>query len=243
MAEGQYLQTVLRDVIDLPSHWHGAGTFRRQALEKVIELANGLDVRYSVETGSGKTTLLFSHLSAHHTVFAKDDSGEYESLKGVRESPILRKETVEFVVGPSQITLPNHEFRNKLQLALIDGPHGYPFPELEYFYLYPQLSEGALLILDDIHIPTIFNLFAFIREDQMFELVEVVETTAFFRRTGNQLFDPFGDGWWLHNYNSRRFPVHDSAVRYSTSMKLKYLVPEKVKSFLKQAMRSVSARP
>ncbi len=243
MVEGEHLQSVLRDVIDLPTRWHGAGTFRRRALEKVIELANGLDVRYSVETGSGKTTLLFSHLSAHHTVFAKDDSGEYESLKGVRESPILRRETVEFVVGPSQKTLPNHEFRNELQLVLIDGPHGYPFPELEYFYLYPQLSEGALLILDDIHIPTIFNLFAFIREDQMFEFVEVVETTAFFRRTGKQLFDPYGDGWWLQKYNSKRFPVRDSAVNYSMSMKLKYLVPENLKSFLKKTMRSVRAIP
>jgi hypothetical protein len=243
MVEGQHLKTVLRDVIDLPSQWHGAGTFRRQALEKVIALTDRLDIQYSVETGTGKTTLLFSHLSAHHTVFAKDDSGDSESLKVVRESPILRKDTVEFVVGPTQSTLPNYEFRSKLQLVLIDGPHGYPFPELEYFYLYPQLSEGALLILDDINIPTVFNLFTFLREDRMFELVEVVETTAFFKRSREQLFDPYGDGWWLQEYNRKRFPVRDRAVKYPTSIKLKYLVPENLKSFLKKAIRSFRARP
>lgn len=242
MVEGQHLQTVLRDVIDLPSQWHGAGTFRREALEKIFEHADGLGIQHSVETGTGKTTLLLSHLSAHHTVFAQDDSGEYESLKVVRESPILRRERVEFVLGPSQRTLPRHEFKDKLQLVLIDGPHGYPFPELEYYYLYPELSEGGLLILDDINIPTIFNLFAFMREDRMFALIDVVETTAFFRRTGEQLFDPFGDGWWLQEYNRKRFPVRDSAVKYSTSMKLKYLVPEPLKSFLKKTMRSIKAR-
>jgi hypothetical protein len=242
MVEGQHLQTVLRDVIDLPSQWHGAGTFRREALEKIFEHADGLSIQHSVETGTGKTTLLLSHLSAHHTVFAQDDSGEYESLKVVRESPILRRERVEFVLGPSQRTLPRHEFKDKLQLVLIDGPHGYPFPELEYYYLYPELSEGGLLILDDINIPTIFNLFAFMREDRMFALIDVVETTAFFRRTGEQLFDPFGDGWWLQEYNRKRFPVRDSAVKYSTSMKLKYLVPEPLKSFLKKTMRSIKAR-
>jgi hypothetical protein len=80
------------------------------------------------------------------------------------------------------------------------------------------------------------------REDRMFELIDVVETTAFFRRTGEQLFDPFGDGWWLQEYNRKRFPVRDSAVKYSTSMKLKYLVPEPLKSFLKKTMRSIKAR-
>jgi hypothetical protein len=242
MAEGQHLQSVLRDVVSLRSQWHGAGTFRREALEKVLEHANGLDIQYSAETGTGKTTLLFSHLSAHHTVFAKEDSGDGDSLKVVRESPILRSEVVEFVVGPTQRTLPTHEFRSKLQLVLIDGPHGYPFPELEYYYLYPQISEGGLLILDDINIPTIFNLFTFVREDRMFELVEVVETTAFFKRTREQLFDPFDDGWWVQEYNRKRFPIRDSVLKYSMSSNLKYLVPLPLKSFLKKAIRSVRAR-
>jgi hypothetical protein len=129
-----------------------------------------------------------------------------------------------------------------LQLVLIDGPHGYPFPELEYFYLYPQISEGGLLILDDINIPTIFNLFTFIREDRMFELLEVVETTAFFRRTREDLFDPFGDGWWLQEYNRKRFPIRDSAVKYSVSTKLKYLVPQPLKAFIKKVLRPTRAR-
>ena len=34
--------------------------------------------------------------------------------------------------------------------VLIDGPHGYPFPEIEYFYFYPRLKPGALLVVDDI---------------------------------------------------------------------------------------------
>ena len=109
--EGQTLGHGSRDVIDLSSQWHGAGTFKSLALEKVLKHSEGLDIQYSVETGTGKTTLLFSHLSGHHTVFAQDDSGNGNSLKVVRESPILRKEGVEFVVGPTQRTLPNYEFK------------------------------------------------------------------------------------------------------------------------------------
>jgi hypothetical protein len=71
---------------------------------------------------------------------------------------------VEFVVGPSQQTLMAHTFTEPIQLAFIDGPHGYPFPELEYFKLYPHIETGRTAVVDDIHIPTIRNLFNFLRK-------------------------------------------------------------------------------
>ncbi len=73
------------------------------------------------------------------------------------------------------------------------------------YYLYPQLEPGALLIVDDIHIPTITNLCDFLKADAMFSLQEVVETTAFFRRTAAETFSPTGDGWWIQGYNARAF--------------------------------------
>jgi hypothetical protein len=73
--------------------------------------------------------------------------------------------------------------------------------------LYPHLDEGALLILDDIHIPTIFRLFAFLREEEMFDFLGVAATTAFFRRNSAPLFDSLGEGWWWQKYNEKRFPV------------------------------------
>jgi len=241
-GEVQQLQSVLSAVIKLPTQWHGAGTWKDEALVRLLDLAGGLDIQNSVETGTGKTTLLLSHLSAHHTVFAKDDAGDGDSLQVVRESPLLRSAGVEFVVGPTQRTLPKYEFKKNLQLVLMDGPHGYPFPDLEYYYLYPHIGEGGLFILDDIGIPTIFNLFKFLRDDPMFELVDVSEMTAFFKRTGQPLFDPLDDGWWLQEYNRKRFPVHDSAIKYSTSTKLKSLVPVPIKQFLKRVIKSARAK-
>jgi len=41
--------------------------------------------------------------------------------------------------------------------------HGYPFPEMEYYFIYPHLEENALLIVDDIHIQNIYNLFIFFK--------------------------------------------------------------------------------
>src|SRR6185295_2597803 len=93
-------------------------------------------------------------------------------------------------------------FAHVHQLVLIDGPHGYPFPDLEYYYLYPTIEAGGLLLLDDIQIPSIGRMFDVIRADDMFELLEIVdENTAFLRRTGAPLIDPESDSWWLHGYN------------------------------------------
>jgi hypothetical protein len=74
--------------------------------------------------------------------------------------------------------------------------------------LYPLIKPGGILVIDDIHIPTIRHLFNFLREDDMFRLDRVVSMTAFFQRSEAALFDPEGDGWWLQLYNMRRFPAY-----------------------------------
>jgi hypothetical protein len=149
----------------------------------------------------------------------------------VRRSPLLRPDVVTFVEGPTQATLPAYRFTEKLQLVLLDGPHAYPFPDLEYYFLYPHLETGALLILDDIHIPTVHNLFEFLRRDAMFELEEVVEKTAFFTRTGAPVFDPFGDGWQDQNYNAR--PL----LRYVWRERIRKLLPTRVSRMARRSTR------
>jgi hypothetical protein len=184
----------------------------------------------SAETGSGASTLLLSHLSESHTVFAMDAGTG--SIRGIEGSPLLRAGVVTFVEGPTQLTLPRHQFQGALQLALIDGPHGYPFPDLEYYYLYPHLETGALLIVDGIHIPTITNLFDFLRAEEMFALEEVVETTAFFRRTSAPLFSPTGDGWWVQAYNTRAFDaVPATLVADGESTRIDGTTPFHVETF------------
>jgi hypothetical protein len=208
---------ICRHIVEVAPSLHSAGTFSARTFEAIANSVDKLQIHNSVETGSGASTLLFSHRSEHHTVFALDDGSG--SVSNVRRSPLLRRNAVTFVEGPTQVTLPRHRFTEKLQLALIDGPHGYPFPDLEYYYLYPQLDTGALLIIDDIHIPTVHNLFEFLRRDAMFQLKGVVETTAFFMRTSAPTFDPFGDGWVRQQYNAR--PL----LRYTWRGEIKKFLP------------------
>jgi hypothetical protein len=199
------IQQVIDSIRRLPGEWHTAGSVPVEVLHAIGRLGAARRIERSLETGSGKTTLLLSHLSPRHEVFALD--GDNRSISAVLQSPLLRTGVVHYTEGPTQQTLPQHVFSGKYQLALLDGPHAYPFPELEYYYIYPHLDTGALLIVDDIQIPTIRRMFEFLAEDEMFEVVEVVWDTAFLVRTRAPTFDPFGDGWWRQRFNERRFPV------------------------------------
>jgi len=64
-----------------------------------------------------------------------------------------------------------------------------------------------VLILDDIHIPSIYRMFEILREDAMFELLRRDGNTAIFRRTEAPTFPPTADGWWEQGYNAARFPI------------------------------------
>jgi hypothetical protein len=198
----EYVPSINHQIASLPADWHGSGTVSVGVIDALARhLAGGVD--RSVETGTGRTTLLFSHLSREHTVFTVDDDQDGGSLRAVRDSPLLNDAVVRFVVGHTQETLRTHHFERPLQLAYLDGPHGYPFPDLEYWSVYPHIETDGLLVIDDIHIRTVHNLYRFLRDDSMWDLVDVVGNTAFFRRTTAPTLNPLGDGWWLQGHNKR----------------------------------------
>jgi len=197
--------------LDISNRSHVAGAFSTRVLRRLEELMPET-IQYSAETGCGKSTIMFSNISKHHTVFCIDDrvhAGD-SSINFFETCPLTQNDRVHLVLGPTQLTLPKFDGFQTYDAILIDGPHGYPFPEIEYYFFYPHLRPGGVLILDDVHIATIGRLGDFLAEDPMFEFVELVSTTAVFRRTDAPAFDPLGDGWWLQDFNRRRIP-HDNA--------------------------------
>ena len=213
--------SILNDIIDATEGLHKCGTLGPRPLAALAKHLSKRHIRCSAETGSGASTLLFSQCSDQHIAFTIDSGGG--SVVNVQASPLLRPDHVIWIQGPTQLTLSTYRFQHKLQAALIDGPHAYPFPDLEYYYLYQHLETGALLVIDDIQIPSIHNLFDFLRSDQMFVLEEVVDTTAFFTRSDAPMFCPIGDSWWEQEYNKK--PKGGKALSFYYSLREKLLPP------------------
>ena len=205
---------------------HHAGTISNKNItrfEMVIKKFHPNEIINTLETGCGKSTVLFSNLSKSHVAFCLDDrSLSDSSVSYATKFDCFQASKVKFEFGPTQLTLPKFQSFKKYDCILIDGPHGYPFPSLEYYFLYPHLGAGALLFIDDVHIPSIGFMFDILKEDDMFEFLGFIGFTGVLKRTGSRTFDPCGDGWWLQNFNRRRcnpsmtFYLDDKKILKST---------------------------
>ncbi len=205
---------------------HAGGPCAPAALEAIARHSGGA-IEASAETGCGASTLLFSHLSRRHTVFTLGERDD--GYAAACASPLLERGAVTFVLGPTHRTLPAHAFTEKLDAVLLDGPHAYPFPQLEYCYLYPHLREGALLAIDDLEIRAVFELYRFLRSEAMFEFLENIGRTAFFRRTRAPAFDPGAHAWHLQG--------RGTLLRFDWRDRLRALVPERLRRRLRQSRR------
>ncbi len=155
----------------------------------------------TAETGCGGSTILLSRISKQHTAFAIE--GEHRTISALRARPDVGKDHVTFVEGETKKTIPVHVFPQSLQLLLLDGPHAYPQPQMEYLYLFEHLSPGGWLVLDDLQIPAVNELYRFLRQESFVALEEVVVRTAFFRKVAHPAGGP--DGWQGQRLN--RWPV------------------------------------
>ena len=240
---------VIEKIAQLPADWHRAGSVSAKALRAIARHAEHIGpVNNSVESGCGKTTLLFSHLSANHLVFSVD--GFARSISLTKQSPLLNPNNVTIIEGPSQETLPSYTFTSKVAIALIDGPHGYPSPDLEYYYFHQLIETGGLLIIDDIRIPSIRRMFDIVNADDMFDLLEIVDNNmAIFRRSEAPLTYLNNDSWWAQGYNRAHYAEMVAAERKRaqlrsmlhhlagvTPVRLKMLLPRSVKKIFWRRM-------
>ena len=200
------LKTILRRMGTVSHH---AGAFSSDVLIAVAEVLPER-IRHSLETGCGKSTVMFSNISEQHYVFAYDDRGTPgSSVQMVMDDLAYQNDAVTWIYGPTQTTLPLYQFPSELlfDVILLDGPHGYPFPDLEYALLYERLRPGGVLILDDVHIPSIGRMYDILREDRMYREIGVFSTTGVLQRTSRPSVPPTGDHWYEQSYNVARFPL------------------------------------
>jgi hypothetical protein len=181
--------------------FHAWDAMAPEALAAIAARAANGGFSATAETGCGGSTIVLSHLSRHHTAFAIE--GENRTITALRQHAYLAGGAVTFIEGETRATVPGFQFSSPLDLVLLDGPHAYPWPQVEFAYLAPFLRVGGWLAIDDIQIPSVHELFRFLRGESAFALDQVVVRTAFFRKAKAPLEEPGPDGWWLQGMNKK----------------------------------------
>ncbi len=129
----------------------------------------------TLETGSGASTLVLAAAGADHVAVtpAADEEDRFRSECARRGIDGSR---VSFRIGLSHEVLPSLE-PGPLDLVLIDGAHGFPYPVLDWWHVAPRVKIGGRVLIDDAYMPPVRALVDALRAQPHWEL----ERAASFR--------------------------------------------------------------
>ena len=168
-----------------PGAPHGVWAAASDCLKYIADVAQ-LGAR-TLETGCGATTIVFAASGANHTsVFL--DASEGEAVVSWCAAHGIETGNIAFVPGSSSQSLPQMEIGD-LDLVLVDGCHGFPFPQLDWYYSASHLITGGVLIIDDTQLAAPYQLRQYLTADPRWELIRAGSQWAAFRRIGSGSLD------------------------------------------------------
>jgi len=155
---------------DAPPGIHGAGDeywgLSWPALEWLEHTLR--DDMVTLETGSGASTIVFAAAGTAH-VAVTPDPHEETRVRTECERLGVSSAGVTFHIGYSHDVLPSLPER-ALDLVLLDGAHGFPYPILDWWYVRALVKVGGRVLLDDAYLPPVAALLDFARASPAWEI-------------------------------------------------------------------------
>lgn len=138
----------------------------------------------TLETGSGASTLVFAAAGSDHEAVTPA-ANEEERFRAQAAARGIDASRVVFRIGLSHEVLPGLEQR-PLDLVLVDGAHGFPYPTLDWWHVAPRVKVGGRVLLDDAYMPPVLALVDALRRSPDWELSGTVGyRTAIMRKLGD----------------------------------------------------------
>lgn len=126
----------------------------------------------TLETGSGASTIVFAASGASHEAVTPD-AGEEARIRERCGALGVDASRVAFRIGPSHEVLGRWEPR-PLDLVLIDGAHGFPYPILDWWNVAAHVRVGGTVLLDDAYLPAVAAIVDFARSDDAWRVEDAV---------------------------------------------------------------------
>ena len=162
----------------------------------------------TLETGSGASTIVFAAAGTDH-VAVTPDPDEETRVRTACDTLGISSATVSFAVGFSHDVLPTQPERS-LDLVLLDGAHGFPYPILDWWHVAPQVKLGGRILLDDAYLPPVTAVVDHAQASSSWEVERSVGyRTVVVRKLADEL-PPFD--WERGRLTFRYLPTLERAV-------------------------------
>jgi len=141
----------------------------------------------TLETGCGASTIVFAAAGARHLTISPDP-GEHERVLEYCARQGLSADGLRFIAQPSDAALMGSWEPEPLDLVLIDGAHGFPFPALDWYLTAAHLRVGGLVVLDDAYLPSVHVVVRFLRASSSWQQERAIGyRTVAFRKLATEL--------------------------------------------------------
>lgn len=231
-----HAQSVIDRLLEDRPVFHQGGNARWDALPGTLGaiLAGVLPGARTLETGVGASTVVFAACGAAHTAISPD-AAEHRRVVEYAESIGLDTGNLTFIEGLSDDVLPvqlGHE--RVIDFAFIDGAHSFPFPAVDWHYISRALKIGGRLLLDDVPIPAVVQLYRHMNLEPNWRLDGVFDDRS---AEFTLLSEPAPENWTTQPFNDG-YPIFEFG---SVSRKMQLNVSHRVGSFKRSAANKYPA--
>jgi hypothetical protein len=105
---------------------------------------------------------VFASARARHVTISPD-ADEHRRVVAYCAERRIATDDLRFIAEPSDAALMGTWKPEALDLVLIDGAHGFPFPALDWYLTATHLRVGGLVVLDDAYLPSVHVVVRFLR--------------------------------------------------------------------------------
>lgn len=174
------LQQIHNVINDMPGI-HGTGTYRISDSDLAILDSHVHPESVTAETGSGLSTIMFAIIGSQHTAIAPAPE-EWLRIQDACQRHQIPVDRITFRAESSVDVLPTLPV-DAFDFCFIDGCHGFPVAQLDFFYMSRLLKVGGVLAVDDIQIWSCGIINDFLKHEEGWEHLATGEKTSFFRKT------------------------------------------------------------
>lgn len=131
----------------------------------------------TLETGAGASTVIFAAAGADHLAISPFGD-EHRRIEEYARGLSIDTGSLRFAEGSSLDVLPALPEEEKFDVAFIDGMHSFPAPVVDFHYVDRVLRVGGLLLLDDVPIPAVGVVHAFLAASPDWQFLEFADDRA-----------------------------------------------------------------